>query len=121
MNTQPANGSVATVCSMCAAKSPSVRVGPSVGAMMQPHQISRLAVRHSVPCRMYSCSRPCTRPGPMGMSGYFRSSAWMPVFSSMLTTWMPCSASCPARSYRSQTASACSRKASGSSGLALSQ
>ena len=48
MNTQPANGSVATVCSMCAAKSPSVRVGPSVGARMQPHQTSRLAVRHNV-------------------------------------------------------------------------
>ena len=64
---------------------------------------------------------PWTRPGPIGMSGCFRSRAWMPVFSSVLTTWMPCSASCPARSYRSQTASACSRKSSGSSGSALSQ
>src|SRR3954471_705554 len=48
MNTHPPHGSVATVCSMCVAKSPSVRLGPSVGAMMQPHQISRLAVRHKV-------------------------------------------------------------------------
>ena len=86
MNTHPAKGSAPTVCSTCAAKSRSVRVGPSVGATMQPHQTSRLAVRHSVPYRTYSCSRPCTRPGPMGTSGYFRPSAWMPVFSSVLTT-----------------------------------
>src|SRR3954452_18665096 len=57
MNPQPAQGSVATVCCTCARKSASVRVGPSVGAITQPHQISRLAVRHSVPWRWYSYSR----------------------------------------------------------------
>src|SRR5262249_21620168 len=56
MNTHPANGSVATVCSTGALKSSSVRVGPLLGAITQPHQSSRLAVRHSVPCRTYSDS-----------------------------------------------------------------
>src|SRR3954447_12391640 len=69
LNTPPARGSVATVCSTWVTKSCSVRVGPRVGARIQPHQTARLAVRHSVPWRMYSCSRLWTRPGPIGMSG----------------------------------------------------
>src|SRR4051812_41916713 len=36
-NTHPADGSVATVCSTCALKSASVRVGDSVGATTWPH------------------------------------------------------------------------------------
>src|SRR3954452_10264027 len=69
MNTHPPNGSVFTVCSTCALKSCSVRVGPMLGAISQPHQTSRLAIRHSVPCRTYSNSRFCARPGPAGPSG----------------------------------------------------
>src|SRR5262245_29252582 len=40
-NTQPAPGSVATVCSTWATKSASVRVGPNVGDTIRPHQTSR--------------------------------------------------------------------------------
>ena len=43
-------------------------------------------IRHGVPCRAYSDSRLCTRPGPIATSGYRRSNAWIPVFSSVLTT-----------------------------------
>src|SRR5262245_1457073 len=41
---------------------PSVRVGPTLGAMTCPHQTSRFAIRQSVPWRTYSNSRPYSGP-----------------------------------------------------------
>ena len=52
----PASGSVATVCAMCSTKSNSVRVGPIVGVINSPVVTSKLPIRVSVPCRVYSAS-----------------------------------------------------------------
>ena len=73
--------------------SSSVRVGPSVGAMTLPVATSRFAIKHVVPLRMYSNSRRSSRPGRIGRVGAARSSAWMLVFSSVETTWVPCACS----------------------------
>jgi hypothetical protein len=53
-NTDDAPGSVATVCSMWLAKSDSVRVGPSVGAINSAVVTWRLPIRFNVPCRVHS-------------------------------------------------------------------
>src|SRR5919202_1733513 len=87
--THSASGSVATVRSICAAKSAAVRVGPTVGATTRPCVTSQVAIRHWVPWRTYSHSRRATRPGRTGRVGAARASAWMPVISSVLTTCPP--------------------------------
>ena len=89
----PASGSVATVRAMWAAKSSSVRVGWTVGAITWPVATSKLPIRHCVPCRVYSNSRRSTWPGFIGLVGAIRSSAWMPVISSTLTVWTPSASS----------------------------
>ncbi len=50
--THVASGSVASVRPMCAAKSASVRVGPTVGATTRPVTTSKLAISVCVPCRI---------------------------------------------------------------------
>ena len=81
-NTHPASGSVATVRATRPAKSASVRVASTVGAITRPVATSKFAVGHCVPWRMDSCSRRSTRPGLMGNVSAARSTACMPVFSS---------------------------------------
>jgi len=49
----------------------------------------KVAIRLRVPWRMYSCSRRSGQPGRSGFVGAARSSAWMPVISSVLATWQP--------------------------------
>lgn len=48
-----------------------------------------VAIRAWVPCRRYSNSRRSSLPGAAGGSGWTRSRAWMPVFSSVPTRWTP--------------------------------
>ena len=60
---QGASGSVATTWAMWAAKSASVRVGPSAGARTCPVATLQVAIRLRVPWRMYSCSRRSGRRG----------------------------------------------------------
>ena len=80
----------------------SVRVGPSVGATTCPVTTSRLRMTVHVPCRMYSNSRRSTLPGASGKPGCLRSSAWMPVSSSVVTMRSPWGASAGAARYRPQ-------------------
>src|SRR5215468_1096546 len=74
-----ASGSEATVRVICATKSSSVRVGPREGPTIVPCATSKLAIKVTVPRRIYPNSRRSTRPGPIGMVGCLRSRAWMPV------------------------------------------
>jgi hypothetical protein len=78
-----ASGSVATARATCATKSSSVRVGPSDGATSRPLTTSKLPISVSVPCRLYSNSRRSASPGRIGLVAAIRSSAWMPVISSV--------------------------------------
>ena len=75
----PASGSVAIVRSTCSAKSASVRVASTVGAITRPVAASTFAVGHGVPWRTDSCSRRSTRPGLMGNVSAARSTACMPT------------------------------------------
>jgi hypothetical protein len=70
---------------MCWAKSFSARVGWTVGAITCPVATATLPIRHWVPCRWYSNPTRSTCPGLMGLVGVIRSSAWIPVISSVLT------------------------------------
>ena len=63
--------------------------GPEVGATTSPVATSKLAIKHCVPWRRYSYSGRSTRPGCIGKVGAARSSACIPVFSSVLMTWPP--------------------------------
>ena len=47
------------------------------------------AMMEMVPCRTYSNSRRASRPALTGACGCLRDFAWMPVFSSMLTSTVP--------------------------------
>src|SRR5215207_6858362 len=67
------------VFSMWEAKSSLVRVGSMEGAMILPVATSKLAIKHRVAWRMYSCSWHSTLPGRIGRAGWRRSRAWMPV------------------------------------------
>src|SRR6266536_2197678 len=118
---QAASGSSAIVRSMWAAKSASVRVGPTDGAMTAPVATAKLAISAWVPWRTYSNSRRSTWPGRSGSVGAARSSAWMPVISSVPTPWTPWSWRAGAAAYRSQTACTCAAKATGSSTRGVSQ
>ena len=53
---------------------------------------SNAAIRALVPCRTYSNSRRSTCLGFIGRLGAARSSAWMPVISSIETVCTPCPA-----------------------------
>src|SRR4051794_6461979 len=53
--------------------------------------------------------------------GAARSSAWMPVISSALTTWPPSAWSACARAYSEHSISTCRAKAAGSAGPGVSQ
>ena len=64
------------------AKSFSVRVGPIVATSTRPVATMKLAIRQSVPCRLYSNSTRSIRPGLDGFFGASRSNACIPVFSS---------------------------------------
>src|SRR6478609_1878380 len=119
--THSASGSVATVRSMCAAKSASVRVGPTLGATIRPSTTSKLAIKHCVPWRTYSNSRRSTWPGRIGSVGAARSRAWMPVISSVLTTCPPRATSVGASAYVVHTASICAASAAGSRSRGVSQ
>ncbi len=50
-----------------------------------PRRTSNAPIQQSVPWRLYSNSRLTGCRGVIAMSAYFRSSAWMPVFSSTHT------------------------------------
>src|SRR4029450_10410775 len=117
----PAAGSVATVWSMCAVKSASVRVGPTVGATRRPWTTSKLAMRHCVPWRTYSNSRRSTWPGRPGSVGAARSRAWIPVISSVLTTCPPRAWSAGASAYTVQTGAICAARTAGSRSRGVSQ
>ena len=78
-------GSVATVRSMCPAKSASVRVGPIVHAINSPVVTQKLPIRVKVPCRVSSNSTRSHRLAIIGSERASRSSAWMPVISSVQT------------------------------------
>jgi len=60
--------------------------------VLLPVTTSRLTINERVPCRMYSNSRRSTLPQASGRPVYFRSNAWTPVSSSVLTVRSPCSA-----------------------------
>ena len=100
------------------AKSSSVLLGPLVGATTSPVAPSQLAIKHCVPWRRYAYLGRSTRPGFIGKVGAARSSAWSPVFSSVLMTCPPCRATSGACWYASHTATTWSVNATGSSGLA---
>src|SRR6266542_3590158 len=121
MNTHPASGAAATVRSTCAAKSASVRVGPTAAAMTLPVATAKVAMSAWVPCRMYSNSRRSTAPEHIGSVGAARSSAWMPVISSVLTTCVPCAWSAGAAAYSSQMVRTSAANRSGSSTRSVSQ
>src|SRR5437867_8529682 len=106
---------------MWVAKSASVRVGPTVGATSRPCTTSQLAMRHCVPWRTYSNSRRSTCPGRTGSVGAARSRAWMPVISSVLTTWPPRAAIAGAAAYSVHTVSICGARTAGSASRGVSQ
>ena len=72
-------------------KSASVRLSPMVPRTL-PEATSNAAISACVPCRTYSNSRRSTCPGFIGKPGEARSSAWIPVISSIETVCTPCSA-----------------------------
>lgn len=78
-----------TVCLIWAKKSSSVRLSVMLGLIIFPVTTSKFAIKHFVPCRSYSysCFRIC--PAFMGKSAALRPNAWIPVFSSVLTVFMP--------------------------------
>ncbi len=117
----PASGSVSIVLLMCLQKSSSVRVVPTVGVITWPLAICQLAISATTPWRIYSNSMRSTRPSFIGWAGYALSKAWMPVFSSLLTKWIPLSSNSFAFRCREQMYLTCSLKATGSSGLAFNQ
>jgi len=53
----------------------SMGVGPMVGRRGLPVTTSKLAIRQSVPWRLYSNSMRSVRPGLVGLVGWIRSSA----------------------------------------------
>ena len=118
----PASGSVAIVRSTCSAKSASVRVASTVGAITRSVAASTFAVGHGVPWRTDSCSRRSTRPGLTGNVSAARSTACMPVFSSTQIVRIPCVLRrSGAFAYVSHTSRTCRRNSGASLSLALSQ
>lgn len=79
----------------------------------------KFAMRHRVPWRMYSNSTRSTRPGRTDFASQRRSSACIPVFSSVLTTCAPSAASCAAAKYVSQSFSTSAWYCSGASRLSF--
>jgi hypothetical protein len=116
-----ASGSGAMVWARCAAQSSSVLLGPMVGVTTSPVATSKVALKHCVPWRRYAYSGRSTRPGRLGQVGAARSSACMPVFSSVLMTWPPAWATAGACCYPAHTAATWAVQATGASGVALSQ
>jgi hypothetical protein len=64
---------------------------PSDGATTVPCATSKLAINVNVPRRIYSNSRRSSWPGSMSLVGCLRSSAWIPVISSVDSTCSPAS------------------------------
>ncbi len=116
---QVASGSPSTVRVTCATKSSSVRVGPMVGVTALPVTTSKFAMRQRVPWRRYSNSMRSVSPGRVGSVGWRRSRAWMPVFSSVLTTWPPCSWIVFASAYVEHTLRTSASYCSGSASLSF--
>lgn len=79
-----------------------MRVGPIDGQITLPVATSKFAMNDKVPWRMYSNSTRSTRPGRTRFVSWRRSSACIPVFSSVLTTCVPTAASSGAPRYVSQ-------------------
>src|SRR4030095_235575 len=97
-------GSEAMVRAIWLTKSSSVRVGPMDGVTTVPCATSKLAINVTVPRRIYSNSRRSACPGSMSRGGCVRSSAWMPVISSVDSTRSPASTkagACPYNVVRS--------------------
>ncbi len=104
---QPAWASVAMVFWMWFAKSVSVRVGETVGAIIFPLATLKLAIKQTVPWRMYSNSIRSTSPRRGRSVGNLLSLAWIPQSSSQLTRWIFSDSRVEACSYRSQMVWAC--------------
>src|SRR5262249_14980078 len=100
-------------------KSSSVRVGPIDGITTVPCATSKLAINVTVPRRIYSNSRRSSCPGSMSRVGCVRSSAWMPVISSVDSPRSPAVAKAGACLYRVVRAAIFT--AASASGSALSQ
>jgi integrase/recombinase XerD len=86
-----AAGAVANKPFRNATKSASVRVSPMLPRTL-PRATSNAAIRAFVPWRIYSNSRRSTCPGFIGRLLAARSSAWIPVISSIETVCTPCPA-----------------------------
>src|SRR5947207_8530924 len=103
---------------MWAAKSASVRVGPTDGQITWPVTTSKLIMNDSVPWRMYSNSRRSTLPGRSGKPGAARSRAWTPVISSVLMVRSPAATRAGASRYVAHTSVIRSSRSSGGSSAA---
>jgi hypothetical protein len=62
------------------------------GLMILQVATLKFAIKHNVPCRMYSNSTRSKRPGRTGFVAWSRSNACMPLFSSVLMTCVPAAA-----------------------------
>jgi hypothetical protein len=101
------------------AQSSAVLLGPTVGATTAPGATAKLAINPGVPGRRSAYSGRAPRPGGLGQVGAARSSAWLPVFSSVLMTGPPGLAPAGACGYTSHTAVTWAAHATGAAGVAL--